>query len=342
MPKNPERPKFEEQFEKPPEIKPEKEEAEEKFEREFKLSPEDKELIPEIIEHPIVQRGLDRYEIFSKYYFEGLEESEKKELKKEGIRPPSPEKIKERADWVLKEDPIYQGILENKDFIKSEDFISYIGGELKRERLDKLKRVKEEGNLDETLREIFINQQIEKEIKEREEKGIITERIGNMWVEVIDDEAWPHLPRIAEDWPKTLRGMKEGHQRLAELLQTDKRFETVKEITGMSWLFGNERIKQEFDRTFGWHPYSEKEIEKFSKENPESYKDIQKIGIEVSPKLFKNYLLKEELPKIGGRWIAKEEFIEKMTPEIESKDIEEIERAQKEAEEAFEEPEEEK
>ena len=318
-----------EEFEKPPILPEEEKEEEEKVEEaeeekiEKELTPEDLELAKEIasetISHPMVEKGLARYEMFSKYYFEGLEKSEKEELEKEGIEPPSPEEIKQRADEVLGEDIIYQEILKLERPVKKEDFIEPITKELKRrelkkEEFDKLREAKEEGKekFNEVFKEIFINLQIEREIKEREKKGIVAERVGNMYVEVINDECRPHLPRIAEDWPETLRGMKEAYQRLAELLQTDKRFKTVKRLEGISWLFGQEKIKQDFERTFGWHPYSEEEIEKFSKENPEVYKDIQKTGIAVSPRLFKKYLLTGEMPKIGGRWITKEEFIEKM------------------------------
>lgn len=272
-------------------------------EKEFELSPEDEEIVLDIINHPMVQKGLARYKIFSEAYFE--QKGEFKKMEKEAI--------KQRADSILSEDAIYLDILKSGRPIKNEDFIKYVPAELKKEGIiDELKKAKKEGKFDKFLKNFLIERQIKKERVEREKKRIVFEKIGKMWVEVVNNECRPHLPRIAENWPGTLKGMKESYEFLAKLLQTDERFSGVERIEVISWIFGQKKIAKDYDKRFRWNFYTKEEIEKFAKEKPEAYEDLQKIGIEVSPKLFKKYLLTEELPEIGGRRIKREEFIERM------------------------------
>jgi len=294
--------------------------------KESELSSKEKELVLDIINHPLIQKGLVNYEIFSKYYSGEAEDKEIKELKKKGIKFPSRKEMKERADWVfseetekgLKKDPIYKIALKSErpvkveDFLENEDFRKYVIGELTKEGINELKEAKEKGNFDEVLRKVFVDRQIDEAIKEAKEKGILTERIGDTWAEVINNECRPHLPRVAENWPKTFEIIKQSYKALANLLQKDERFGNVEKLTAITWLFGQKKIARDFDRAFAWHPYSEGTIKKLAREKSKEYQNnIQRAGIKASPKLFKSYLLTGEMPEIGGRWITKDEFIEK-------------------------------
>lgn len=290
---------------------------------EFELKDEEGEgnFIQEIINHPVIQDELERYKIFSKAYFEqNLTQKEKDE-------------IKERADEVLKEDPIYKGILENKDFLSSEDFINYVQAELGAEGFKKIREAKKE-DLDKVLKEIHIDRQIDRELKERKQKEILAERIGDMWVEVINNECRLHLPRISKDPWATSRGVEESFKSLVNLFSTDEKFKNIEIIDAVSWLFGQKGIARRFDRAFGWHPYTKKEID--VKVKPKEYKETQNVGIVASPPLFEEYLLKGKRPGIGGRWISKDDFIEKMTRGTKPRDLEEIEKAQEKVDKAFE------
>lgn len=303
----------------------------EQKEEEFKLSPENREIILDIINHPVIKKGLTNYEIFSQYYLEGIEKSKKEELMRKGEKLPTKEQIKERADFVFitetkegrEEDPFYKNILELNRSLNKEDFIKPIVGEIKRfpnskfeELIEELKLAKEKGNFYEVVTEKFIDKQINKQIdklrEEGKEKGIMIKRIKKMYVEVINNECRPHLTQVAEDWKSTFPSMKDSFKVLANLLETDEDFKNVEKIEMVSWLFGKEEIAKSFDETFEWNRYSEKWIEEFEKENPEIYKNLQKTGIKISPRLFKNYLLTETLPRVEGRWIEKGRFIERI------------------------------
>lgn len=253
------------------------------------LTPEDKELVLDIINQPVVQKGLAKYKIFSEAYFERKDEF--KEVKKE--------EIKQRADELFGEDDNYQDILKLERAVENEDFIKYIVAEF-RGRLSELRKAKVEGKFEEVFKRILIQ-------KYTKEYGWT--EVGKMAVEIDNEICRPHLPRVAKNMSEAYEAMKESFKLLAGLLQTDKKYKNINKLEGFSWLFN--AMGQEF-KNFGWHDYLEGDIEGLRKENPEVYKDAQKTGTLVSPRLFKRYLLTGEMPAIGGGWITKEEFIKKM------------------------------
>lgn len=318
-------PQFEPQIEENKEITSEEKPELSPEELELKKEGEDREIAGEIIKHPVVQRGSEIYKIFSDIYFQGEDVLKIKKIKKEDI--------KQRADKILGEDFIYQDILKLERPLEGEDFIKYIISGIKKEQFDELKKAKKEGNFDEILAGILINRQVERGIKESEEKEIFAQRAGKMWVEIIGNECRTHLPRIAQDWRKTLVGIEESYKELAKLLQTDKRFENVKKLEEISWLLGREKAVRGSGKETGWHYYKEEEIAKM-----EGYEDMQKTGVKASPKLFKKYLFEgnEKMPKIGGRWINREDFISKYLKESEEKQGEEKEQTQEEIREILE------
>lgn len=255
------------------------------------------------------------------------------------------EEIKQRANEILGEDIIYQGISKLERLIKDKDFIPYVIEELKGEFND-LKKAREKGELDETLKKILI---------EREAKRHGWDVVGKMEAELAEDGkvCRPHLPRIAEDWKRTFPEVKKAHKEIAYRLEHPDEYPEygkVEELKGISWIFGREDMKSDFKELFGAESlYSEEDIKNFREKNPEVYKEAQKVGIMVSPSLFEKYLLTGEItenwPKIGGFRISKEEFIERMKNiEVEEvlREKEELTQARGGLEEAFEEPEEEK
>ena len=81
-------------------------------------------------------------------------------------------------------------------------------------------------------------------------------------------------------------------------------------MEGFSWIYGDEKKAKSFDTIFGWEKYTDEQLKQILGE--EGYRTAQFTGIKLSPKLFDNYLFYGDMPKIGGRWIEKEKFIEKM------------------------------
>lgn len=253
-------------------------------------------LVSDILNHPLVRGGLRKYKVFSEAYFEH----------KGAFEKVAEEEIKQRADEILGEDIIYQKISKLERPVQDEDFIPYVEAEFKEGVPEELARAKKEGRF---------NEVVQKGLAEREAEKEGWEMAGKLGLELAGNGkiCRPHLPRIAENWQKILLGVQESMGPFIDLLKNDERFKEVKEINVFSWLFGQDRFAKDMDNIFGWHSYTKEEMEKFRKEKPEAYKDAQKTGIRVSPHLFQKYLLTGEMPKIGGRWISKEEFIENMT-----------------------------
>lgn len=289
-------------------------------EKEIKESEKDKtreeeEVVLRIIEHPVMQKALANFKIFSKYYFEGLEKSDKEKLVKEGIKPPTREEIKKRAYEIIGKEKIYKDILEMKKVIKNEGFLEYIREELGEERINKMKGAEKEDKFDEDLKEILIKRQIERakakeKISQTEKEKIV--RVGNIWVKIENGELRPHFPRFTETMEEFIRGINDSFKKLAILLQKDERFRNIKKLDGMSWLFGEKEEFKKYFEDIGWHNYTEEKLSIIKKEDPDGYKKTQRVGIMASPHLFKEYLLKGKWPKIGGMWIEKEDFINKI------------------------------
>lgn len=273
---------------------------------------EGKESVLDIISHPIIQKGLANYKIFSEYYFGNkLQELSEEEFKKYGLeRAPSRAEVKQRADELYGEDGIYKGILklgESSDrAVENKDFVSLIAGKIGKEALNELEKAKKEGRLDEALVNV-VSGDLKKSLEEnRDEKclmvGKIIVGIDKKHPEILR----PHIGRVAENAAELNKIMRESYRILAEGLQVDKEFKHIQKLEGISWLIGEGII-----RGGVWHNYSVEEMEKFKEEDPELYKNIQKTGARSSPKFLKKYLLTGELPKLGGQWITKKEFIER-------------------------------
>lgn len=263
----------------------------------FENDLENKELTLDIINSPFIQKTLANYQIFSEAYFE----------RKSDFKKVEKEKIKQRAEEIFKDDSdnlnesIYQDILKSDRPIKNDDFTKYIPIALL-ERLElknELKKAKMESmdKFEEVLRKTLVERQIESARKKNEGREKIEkskrpfERIGDLYVEIIGDECRPHIPRIATNWPETLKKMKESFEILAKLIQKDERFKNIKEINIISWIFGRENIAKDFDNLFKWASYTKEEIEKIAEKDSYSYKETQKVGAKASPREFKKYLL---------------------------------------------------
>lgn len=260
---------------------------------------ENEDLVRAVLENPLVQKGLEVYKTFGEIY--------------NGSEIENKEAVKQRADAIFSKDGIYQGILRDPNFLESEEYKKQIAEVLEedfgKEEIERLKRAQKEGEKEfsETLKELIISRQIERSEKDPGREGGVFVEIGDMYVDIIDDECQLHLPRISENIWEVGEKIKKSMAQLADLLRTDSRFKVVKIITAMSWALGNEVMAKRFNRIVGSKPLTEERIKEILPE--EIYQGMQKNGARLSARLLKDYLINGSWPKIGGSWITKEEFL---------------------------------
>jgi hypothetical protein len=255
-----------------------------------------RELARHIVERPIVRKALAKYVIFSDLYFTAPDEAQK-------------ELIQRRADAVFGDDALYKKIVDSGRPVTDDDFVDHVLEEIRQypEAIGRLQRAQADGNLDEAL--AMMN--IEREARQRD-----WEVIGKLGMELSEDGTIlsPHLSRISDDPKETGRQVNESYRLLAERLQTDKRFEKIERIQGLSWLLGGryfDRQSQNEGSKLVWHRYTAEELAEIKHENPKGYEEAEKTGLVVSPRLLRAYLERGKMPEIGGGWVSKEAFIKR-------------------------------